>query len=182
MSDDDFSLKPYLGSPLAGEGDTIISFPHYQPRLELSPEKRFLIEPNLAKVIGSDPLETQIRRLGSHIHLFGHTHIPIDMKLDGVQYIQWPLGYFRESDKQCAPIFNSGPLLFYDTDLGSGVDGLVKSRPSLDTWWSKYYQMNARNPDDVVNLAPWVLNRLASFSGLVYTNQKREQEANNADR
>jgi len=76
-------------------GDTVISFSHFVPRIELSPEKRFLIEPGLAAVIGSHVLEQQIRRLSPHIHLFGHTHIPIDLQLDGIRYIQWPLGYHR---------------------------------------------------------------------------------------
>ena len=97
------------------------------------PEKRFLLEPHLTKVIGSDVLEEQvkfgvidvalfigeflawcissmypillfylyhhfsigtyrflyfrvkIRRLRPHIHLFGHTHIPIDMTLEGIR-------------------------------------------------------------------------------------------------
>lgn len=44
------------------------------------------------QVIGSDPLERQIRELGSDVHIFGHTHIPIDMTSDGVRYVQWPLG------------------------------------------------------------------------------------------
>ena len=38
----------------------IITFSHFTPRIELSLEKRFLIEPMLAKVIGSDPLEKQV--------------------------------------------------------------------------------------------------------------------------
>ena len=97
------------------ENETVISFSHFVPRQELMPEKRFLLEPHLTKVIGSDFLEQQIRRLHPDIHLFGHTHIPIDMTLDGVRYIQWPLGYFREADKQCKPIFSSGPLLIHDS-------------------------------------------------------------------
>lgn len=47
------------------------------------------------QVIGSDPLERQIRELGSDVHIFGHTHIPIDMTSDGVRYVQWPLGEYR---------------------------------------------------------------------------------------
>jgi hypothetical protein len=41
-----------FGSPLAAPADTVISYSHYLPRLELCPEKRFLTEPMLAKVIG----------------------------------------------------------------------------------------------------------------------------------
>lgn len=83
------------GSPLVQKDDTIISFSHFLPRQELCPEKRFLLEPLLAKVVGSRFLESQIRRLKPHVHLFGHTHIPIDLKLDGVRYVQWPKGYAR---------------------------------------------------------------------------------------
>jgi hypothetical protein len=83
------------GSPLAREGDAVLSFSHFLPRQELCPEKRFLLEPLLAKVVGSDPLERQIRRLRPHLHMFGHTHIPIDLELEGIRYLQWPLGYAR---------------------------------------------------------------------------------------
>ena len=83
------------GSPLVQENDTIISFSHFLPRQEVCPEKRFLLEPLLAKVVGSRFLENQIRRLKPHVHLFGHTHIPIDLELDGVRYVQWPKGYAR---------------------------------------------------------------------------------------
>ena len=73
----------------------IISFSHFVPRIELTPEKRFLLEPQLSKVIGSQYLEHQIRRLQPHLHLFGHTHIPIDQEIDQIHYIQWCLGYSR---------------------------------------------------------------------------------------
>jgi hypothetical protein len=75
--------------------DTVISFSHFLPRQELIPEKRFMLEPQLAKVSGSDPLEEQVRRLQPDLHLFGHTHIPIDLTLDGIRYIQWPMGYAK---------------------------------------------------------------------------------------
>jgi hypothetical protein len=42
------------------ESDTIISFSHFLPRQELCPEKRFLLEALLARVVGSDPLEAQV--------------------------------------------------------------------------------------------------------------------------
>lgn len=44
------------------------------------------------QAIGSDPLESQIRRLGSDVHVYGHTHIPFDIGVEGVRYVQWPLG------------------------------------------------------------------------------------------
>jgi hypothetical protein len=50
--DNQDALEGVFGSPLAAPADTVISYSHYLPRLELCPEKRFLTEPMLAKVIG----------------------------------------------------------------------------------------------------------------------------------
>ena len=36
---------------------------------------------------------------------------------DGIDYIQWPLGYFREATLQCACVVEHGPLLVFDTSL-----------------------------------------------------------------
>jgi hypothetical protein len=38
----------------------VISYSHFLPRQELCPEKRFLIEPMLSKVIGSDYLRRHV--------------------------------------------------------------------------------------------------------------------------
>lgn len=72
--------------------DTIISMSHFVPRLELVPEKRFLVSPELPKVVGSEPLERQIREIKSQFHIFGHTHLPVDLGIEGVRYLQWSLG------------------------------------------------------------------------------------------
>jgi hypothetical protein len=79
----------------------------------------------------------------------------------------------RESDKQCAPIFSSGPLLVYDSQLGDGKEGIPKGMASENTMWTKYYKANLRRPEEVEELAPWVLNRLESYSGLVISNRNR---------
>jgi hypothetical protein len=55
---------------------------------------RFLFNGFLSRVVGSNILEKQIRQLKPHLHLFGHTHIPIDLTIDDIRYIQWPLGYY----------------------------------------------------------------------------------------
>lgn len=160
------------GSPLVFEGDTVISFSHFLPRQELCPEKRFLLEPMLARVIGSNPLEAQIRRLKPHVHCFGHTHIPIDLSLDGIRYLQWSLGYSSESDKQCAPVYERGALCIYDSVLGTGEDGFPADSPSVDASWSAYYMMNMRKPHITDVLSPWLQRRLDSFSGLVSSSLK----------
>jgi len=101
------------------------------------------------------------------LHLFGHTHIPIDLDLEGIRYLQWPLGYSREADKQCAPVHSVGPLLVYDSACGVGAAAIPPRLPSLSVAWSAYYKAHARTPEEVVNLAPWVLQRLDTFSGFV---------------
>jgi hypothetical protein len=158
--------------PSVKESDTIISFSHFLPRQELCPEKRFLIEPLLSRVVGSDPLEAQVRRLNPHLHLFGHTHIPIDLELEGIRYLQWPLGYSREAHLQCAPVHSVGPLMVYDSACGSGKAAIPARLPSLSAVWTKYYATNRRDPTNG-NLAPWVVQRLDSFSGLVRSSRSR---------
>ena len=73
---------------------------HMVPRKELMPERRFLVDPHLPKVSGSSVIERQLRQVGSSAHVFGHTHIPIDMTCDSVRYVNWPIGSPREAKNQ----------------------------------------------------------------------------------
>ena len=170
------------GSPLVQPGDTVLSFSHFLPRLELCPEKRFLLEPYLPRVSGSDVLREQVQRLSPHVHCFGHTHIPIDLTLDGTRYIQWPLGYSKEADKQCAPIFNTGPLLVSDSHLSSaGGSSVPFDLPSRHTIWTNYYLSTRRRPEITDQLAPWLHKRLGTFAGMVQSNRKRNARAQDAE-
>lgn len=132
----------------------VISFSHFVPRQELLPEKRFLITPELPKVVGSRPLEAQIRAAGATLHCFGHTHLPVDMTLEGVRYIQWSLGMQREAKdgRACAVVKREGPTLVWDSADGAG--------PYRPTMWGDYYRSNTRNPSETA-LAPWVLDHAA---------------------
>lgn len=122
-----------------------------------------MIEPLLATVVGSDVLESQVRRLQPDVHLFGHTHIPIDLTVDGLRYIQWPLGYSREAQKQCAPVHKQGLLMVFNSDLGDGTSGIPPHSPSLYIDWTKHYSKpDARDPSNTTDLAPWVIARMES--------------------
>ncbi len=154
---------------------TVLSYSHYLPRQELLPEKRVLLAPLLATVVGSDVLESQLRRLQPDLHLFGHTHIPIDLTLEGLRYLQWPLGYAREALRQCAPIHKSGPLKVFDSDLGDSAGGIPSHLPTLDVDWTIYYSKpNARDPNNTTDLADWLKVRLET---LVKTKAEVEKNA-----
>jgi len=138
----------------------LITFSHYCPRIELLPEKRFLVDPHIAKVSGSVILEAQIRQAhaavapgGSALHLYGHTHIAMDLTLEGVRYIHWPLGYPREARNQSKVTACSGLLLL----LAGGGGGAATAEfvPPQWTFWSEFYREHGRDTAQT-ELAPWV--------------------------
>jgi len=130
--------------------DVVLSFSHFLPRQELCPEKRALKESKITKVIGSDATERQVRQLGSNVHVFGHTHIPVDLVVEGTRYVTWPLGSKREQERQCHPIVARGPLLILDSKSTDII------QPVEHTMWGEYYAHNARDPFNF-EIAPWVL-------------------------
>ena len=46
--------------------------------------------------VGSAFLGRRVEELQPSLHVFGHTHFSIDKKLDGVRYVQHPLGNQHE--------------------------------------------------------------------------------------
>jgi len=142
------------GGREGGRKVVVISFSHFLPREELCPEKRFLIEPMLTKVIGSRPLREQVERLKPDLHLFGHTHIPLDIEVGGIRYLQWPLGSVGEQGRQTGEMSLKGPVVVFDSKGGEGgwEGGLQGEVP---TRWGAHYKEEGR---DVLKteLAPWV--------------------------
>lgn len=82
------------------EGCDLITFSHFLPDQRLLPEKRYLMFPNLAKVVGSDFLGARLQKLKPQVHIFGHTHFGWDMVVGGIRYIQPPVGYPVERRKR----------------------------------------------------------------------------------
>lgn len=68
----------------------VVTFSHFLPRPELLPPVRHLRFRGLPLVTGSPGLERQLRAAGSVAHVFGHTHIPWDLELEGVRYLHHP--------------------------------------------------------------------------------------------
>lgn len=75
---------------------TVISFSHFLPRIELLPAREKLRFKGLGKVAGCRLIESQIRRLKSVTHVFGHSHINRDCEIEGVRYVQNALSYPKE--------------------------------------------------------------------------------------
>ncbi len=74
----------------------IISFSHFLPRIDLMPS---VIPPRnrlLYPVLGSILLESQIRKLGSDIHVYGHSHVNIQKRKGNITYINNAFGYPSE--------------------------------------------------------------------------------------
>ncbi len=75
----------------------VISFSHFLPRIDVMPS---FIPPSkkiLYPILGTYELERQIRKLGSNIHIYGHSHVNRFKKLDGILYINNAFGYPNET-------------------------------------------------------------------------------------
>ncbi len=73
--------------------ETVISFSHFLPRIDVMPayipaHKRWIYP-----ILGTQTLEAQIRRLGSSIHVYGHSHVNQRINIDGVLYINNAFAY-----------------------------------------------------------------------------------------
>ncbi|MGH8077367.1 MAG: metallophosphoesterase [Lysobacter sp.] len=81
-------------SALQVRNQTVISFSHFVPRLDLlaPTETTRLLQP----VMGSVDLEAQIRRLMPAIHVYGHSHRNVDTTKDGIRYVNHAFGYPSE--------------------------------------------------------------------------------------
>lgn len=78
-------------------GDKVITFSHFLPRIDLMP----WFIPSSGKVVypilGTELLEKQLRRLQSQMHVYGHSHVNRQVKIDGVTYINNAFGYPAET-------------------------------------------------------------------------------------
>mmetsp|Transcript_55659 Transcript_55659/g.180653 ORF Transcript_55659/g.180653 Transcript_55659/m.180653 type:complete len:261 (-) Transcript_55659:16-798(-) len=130
----------------------IISFSHFVPRFELNPEKRFLFLPCLLKAVGSRFLGERVQRIGSAMHVFGHTHFGWDAMLGNTRYVQAALGYPSEWRERPASM-EIGDLPKEPIVLWTSSHGFA---PPMAARWSDYYERHARTPEVTHTLAPYV--------------------------
>jgi hypothetical protein len=69
----------------------VITYSHFLPRPEL-----YRGNSALWHVMGSERIDVDARRWKSSVHVFGHSHLNVDRRIDGVRYIQCALGYPHE--------------------------------------------------------------------------------------
>jgi predicted phosphodiesterase len=82
---------------LATRNEYIISFSHFMPRVDLMPSIIPAHKRILYPVLGTALLEEQIRKLGSDIHIYGHTHVNAMVRKEGILYVNNAFGYPTET-------------------------------------------------------------------------------------
>lgn len=98
---DELAITRYFASlnepHLETNNKCVVSFSHFLPRIDLMP---FYISSRvraLYPVFGSCLIEKHIRRLGSKIHIYGHSHVNMEVLKDGIMYINNAYGYPYET-------------------------------------------------------------------------------------
>jgi len=104
----------------------VISFSHFLPRTDLMfpPQPGGAPHPtvwpiptgfNFSRVAGTWVLDSQIRRLGSRIHVYGHQHRNRWVTIKGVHYVSHCLGYPHERKSGRIGHFEPGPRLIWES-------------------------------------------------------------------
>ncbi|MBT8339104.1 MAG: metallophosphoesterase [Desulfatitalea sp.] len=74
----------------------VITFSHFVPRIDVMPSFIPKHRRYLYPVLGTNLLEHQIRRIHPRIHIYGHTHVNRQVKIDNITYINNAYGYPHE--------------------------------------------------------------------------------------
>jgi len=87
-----------LNEPLLGiRNETLISFSHFLPRIDLMPDYIPQDKRMLYPILGTERLERQIRRLVPRLHVYGHSHVNRRVVIDGIKYVNNAFGYPHET-------------------------------------------------------------------------------------
>ncbi len=74
----------------------VITFSHFMPRADLLPQRAVEHAGFLLPILGAAAIDGQLRRLGSSLHVYGHSHVNVDTTIDSVRYLNNALGYPAE--------------------------------------------------------------------------------------
>jgi len=75
----------------------VVTFSHFLPRIDLMPQRIPDKHRKIYPVLGTSVLESQLRALGSSVHVYGHSHVNRRVTIDGVTYINNAFGYPSEA-------------------------------------------------------------------------------------
>ena len=90
----------------------VVTFSHFVPRIDLLPESALAPTAFLHPVLGTTALDKQLRRAGSNVHVYGHSHLNRDVVVEGTRYVNNAFGYpdeSRISAKQLQCIYEGAP-------------------------------------------------------------------------
>ena len=84
----------------------VITFSHFLPRIDVMPSYIPASRRTLYPVLGSSRLDSQIRKTGATLHVYGHSHVNRHVTIDGITYINNAFAYPNEQriaakDLQC---------------------------------------------------------------------------------
>eukprot|EP01052_Picozoa_sp_SAG31_P004085 SAG31_NODE_166_length_21670_cov_22.507719_3_plen_443_part_00 len=81
------------GSDVLGAAEAVITFSHFIPRKELYSGFH-----SMSKVMGCCEIDDEVRACHSTVHIFGHSHLPVDCAAGSpeIRYLQKALGYPRD--------------------------------------------------------------------------------------
>ncbi|HKD15242.1 MAG TPA: metallophosphoesterase [Candidatus Angelobacter sp.] len=77
--------------------DKVITYSHFLPRIDLMPGFIPSAKKLLYPILGSAQLDRQLRQFNPSIHVYGHSHVNRQVKIDGVIYINNAFGYPSET-------------------------------------------------------------------------------------
>ena len=77
--------------------DTVISFSHFVPRIDVMPDRIPEHRRRVYPVLGSELLGEQVSKLNPDMHVYGHTHVNRSVHLDGIVYVNNAFGYPQET-------------------------------------------------------------------------------------
>ncbi len=86
----------YNTTPEIDSNNTVISFSHFLPRIDVMPSFIPTSKREIYPVLGSSEIDRWVRALPADIHVYGHSHVNRSVSIDGVRYVNNAFGYPNE--------------------------------------------------------------------------------------
>lgn len=86
-----------LNETFTPNGDKVITYSHFLPRLDVMPSYIPCVSQKLYPVLGSTRLDRELRAINSSLHVYGHSHVNRHVTIDGVTYVNNAFGYPSET-------------------------------------------------------------------------------------